>query len=148
MYIKLTQVMPCPNLTKQCIYVRMHVRARGRSRTVLANERKRTRTQINARKRIVAFDAWAISAFKRDCVLRVRSKTFKMYYNVQSLVQNLPATEKELERIKQHQREDEICQQVMIYRVKLQFYVCDFVMRFSQNEVTHIKAPLTAYPSS
>ena len=59
-----------------------HVCARGRSRTVLANERKRkcTRMQINARKLIVTFDAWAISACKRVCVLCVRSKTFRMYY--------------------------------------------------------------------
>ena len=38
------------------------------------------RTQINACKLIVAFNAWAISACKRVCVLCVRSKTFKMYY--------------------------------------------------------------------
>ena len=37
--------------------------------------------QINARKRIIAFNAWAISACKCDCVLRVRSKTFRMYYS-------------------------------------------------------------------
>ena len=61
---------------------RTYVRARGRSRTILANERKRkhTRTQINARKLIVAMDVWVISACKRDCDLRVRSKTFRMYY--------------------------------------------------------------------
>ena len=34
---------------------------------------------------------------------------------VQSLVQSLPATERQLERIKQHQAEDEVCQQVMMY---------------------------------
>ena len=62
--------------------VRTYVHVRGRSRTVLANERerKRTRTQINARKLIIAFDAWAISACKCDCILRIRSKTFRMYY--------------------------------------------------------------------
>ena len=69
-----------------CTYVRMrvcmHVRTHGRSRTVLANKRKhkRTPTQINARKLIVAMEAWAISACKRDCDLRVRYKTFRMYY--------------------------------------------------------------------
>ena len=34
---------------------------------------------------------------------------------VRTLVQSLPATEKQLERIKQHQGEDEVCQQVMTY---------------------------------
>lgn len=34
---------------------------------------------------------------------------------VQSLIQSLPATERQLERIKQHQAEDEVCQQVVIY---------------------------------
>ena len=29
---------------------------------------------------IAAIDAWVISACKRDCVLRVGSKTFRMYY--------------------------------------------------------------------
>ena len=52
-----------------------HVRAR--SRTVLANARKCMQTHLNARK----IDAWAISACKRDCILRVRSKTFRMYYS-------------------------------------------------------------------
>ena len=62
--------------------IRTHVRARGRSRTVLANTRKCkcTRTQINARKLVVAMDTWVISAGKRDCDLRVRSKTLRMYY--------------------------------------------------------------------
>ena len=57
-----------------------HVRARGRSRTVLANERKRkhTRTQINARKLIVAFHAWAISACKRDCILKLSGCTIHL----------------------------------------------------------------------
>ena len=68
------------NTSRHRIYVRTHVRPLSRSRTVLANARKRTRTQINARKLIVAIDAWAISACKRDCDLRVRSKTFRMYY--------------------------------------------------------------------
>ena len=77
-YIKLTQVMPCPNLTYIRTCVRMHVCARGRSRTVLANERKRT--QINARKLIIALDVWALSACKYVCIFRVRSKTFRMYY--------------------------------------------------------------------
>ena len=34
---------------------------------------------------------------------------------VSTLVQSLPATEKQLDRIKQHQVEDEVCQQVMTY---------------------------------
>ena len=34
---------------------------------------------------------------------------------VNTLVQSLPATEKQLDRIKQHQEEDEVCQQVMTY---------------------------------
>ena len=84
--INASDATPKPYLTVYILYVRTrvrtHARARGRSRTVLANEhkRKRTRTQINSRKFIVAFDAWAISACKRDCVLRVRSKTFRMYF--------------------------------------------------------------------
>ena len=57
-----------------CIYPRTrdrtHVGAHPRSQTVLAN----------ARKCITAIDAWAISACKRDCVLCVGSKTFRMYY--------------------------------------------------------------------
>ena len=59
-------------------YVRLH--ARTRTRSIANSTRKRTQTQINARKRIAAIDAWAISACKRDCVLRVGSKTFRMYY--------------------------------------------------------------------
>ena len=35
--------------------------------------------QINARKLTAAIDAWAISACKRNRVLRIRSKTFRMY---------------------------------------------------------------------
>ena len=84
--INASNAMPKPYLTVYIyIYVRTrvrtHVHARGQSQTVLANECKRTRKQINARKRVVAFDAWAISACKHDCVLRVRSKTFRMYCN-------------------------------------------------------------------
>ena len=71
--INASNAMPKPYL-----YTCVHVRARGRSRTVLANARMQT--QINARKLIVAFDVWAISACTRVCVLRVRSKTFRMYY--------------------------------------------------------------------
>ena len=55
-------------------YTYMHVRA------IANSTRKRTQTQINACKRIAAIDVWAISARKRDCVLRVESKTFGMYY--------------------------------------------------------------------
>ena len=66
----------------------MHVSAiaRTQSQTVLANARKCKRMQT-----IAAIDAWAISACKRDCVLRVGSKTFRMDYictclvNIQSL---------------------------------------------------------------
>ena len=52
-------------------YVRLH--ARTRTHSITNSTRKRTQT-------IAAIDAWAISACKRDCVLRVGSKTFKMYY--------------------------------------------------------------------
>ena len=38
----------------------------------------------NARKLTAAIDAWAISACKRDCILSVRSKTFRMYYNIKT----------------------------------------------------------------
>ena len=51
--------------------IRTHVRTRGRSQT---------HANVNARKLIVAIDAWAISAWDRDCDLCVRSKTFTMYY--------------------------------------------------------------------
>lgn len=34
---------------------------------------------------------------------------------VQSLIQSLPVTERQLEILKQHQAEDEVCQQVMMY---------------------------------
>ena len=40
-----------------------------------ANARKRTRVQINARKLIVAIDAWAISACKRGCILQLSGCT-------------------------------------------------------------------------
>ena len=60
--------MPCPNLT----YIR--------TQSIANSTRKRMQTQINAHKLIIVIDAWAISACKRDCVLCVRSKTFRMYY--------------------------------------------------------------------
>ena len=41
-------------------------------RLQLDSTRKRTQTQINARKLTIAIDAWAISACKCDCVLRVK----------------------------------------------------------------------------
>ena len=66
--------MPCPNLT----YI--HTYAVDREQYSQTHARKRTRTQINARKLIVAIDAWAISVCKCDCALRFRSKTFRMYY--------------------------------------------------------------------
>ena len=43
-----------------------------------------SQTQTHANKRtqmIAAIDAWPISACKRDCVLRIGSKTFRMYYS-------------------------------------------------------------------
>ena len=74
----------------------MHVSAIAstRSQTVLANARKYMQmqthaTQTHANKRtqtIAAIDAWAISACKRDCVLRVGSKTFRMYYSTMALM--------------------------------------------------------------
>ena len=78
--------MPCPNLIYIRTCARTHARTRMRSivnstcKRTQTHARKRTRTQINAHKLIVAFDAWAISACKRDCVLCVRPKTFRMYY--------------------------------------------------------------------
>ena len=90
--INASNAMPKPYL-HVTVYIRTYARAhaRARSRTVLANarNRKRTRTQINARKRIVAFDAWAISVCKRVCVLRVRSKTFRMYYIAMSYTHSI-----------------------------------------------------------
>ena len=43
----------------------MHARTRAQS--IMNSTRKRTRTQINARKLIFAMDVWSISACKRDC---------------------------------------------------------------------------------
>ena len=70
--INASNTMPKP-------YLYTYVRAYARTRTwsIVNSTRKRTqmhahkRTQINARKLIVAFDTWAISA----------SKTFRMYYS-------------------------------------------------------------------
>ena len=62
----------------------MHVSAIARMRThsIANSTRKRTQTHANKRtQRIAAIDAWAISACKRDCILRVGSKTFRMYYS-------------------------------------------------------------------
>ena len=50
----------------------MHVSAITPTHSI-ANARKRMQT-------IAAIDVWAISACKRDCVLHVGSKTFRMYY--------------------------------------------------------------------
>ena len=51
------------------------------SRCARIYARTRTRSIANStRKRIAVTDAWATSECKRDCVLRVASKTFRMYY--------------------------------------------------------------------
>ena len=65
--INASNAMPKPYLT---VYIRTYTRAHARTRTrsIANSTRKRTRMQINARKRIVAFDAWAISACKRICL--------------------------------------------------------------------------------
>ena len=63
----------------------LYTYAVDREQYLQTHARKRTQTQINARKLIVAIDAWAISACKRDCILRVRSKTFRMYYMCKSI---------------------------------------------------------------
>ena len=63
-------------------YVRLH--ARTCTHSIANSTRKRTQTQTHANKctqTIAAIDAWAVSACKRDCVLRVGSKTFRMYYS-------------------------------------------------------------------
>ena len=77
--INASNAMTKPYLT---VYIRMYACAHARTRTrwIANSTRKRTRMHINARKCVVAFDAWAISACKRVCVLHVRSKTFRMYY--------------------------------------------------------------------
>ena len=67
-----SRTSPGPNCVYIYIYVckrvRTHVSARGRSRTVLANERKRKRTQINAplrltRGRFLRANVFAFCAF-------------------------------------------------------------------------------------
>ena len=63
--INASNAMPKP-------YLYTYVRAYVRTRSIANSTRKRTQT--HARKLIVAFDAWAISACKRVCVLHVRSK--------------------------------------------------------------------------
>ena len=57
------------------------MRTRVRTHAHAVDREQYSQTQINARKLIVAIDAWAFSACNRDCVLRVRSKTFRMYYS-------------------------------------------------------------------
>ena len=59
------------------MHVYTHVRA---TRTHVVDHEQYSQTQITARKLIAAIDASAISACKRDCDLRVRSKTFRKYY--------------------------------------------------------------------
>ena len=73
--------MPCPNLIYILTCARTHACTHTQSIANSTRKHKRTQMQINARKLIVAFDVWAISACKRVCVLRVRYKTFRMYYS-------------------------------------------------------------------
>ena len=71
------------NRTHVHAIARMYAYAIARTRTCsIANStRKRTQMHRNARKLTAVIDAWVISACKCDCVLRVRYKTFRMYYN-------------------------------------------------------------------
>ena len=57
-----------------------YAQSHARTRSITNSTRNCTQTQINARKLTTAIDTWAISACKCDCVLCVRSKTFRMYY--------------------------------------------------------------------
>ena len=57
---------PGPNCT--------YVSACARTLAHAVDREQYSQTNANANKRTVAFDAWAISACKRICVLRVRSK--------------------------------------------------------------------------
>ena len=76
--INASNAMPKPYLYT---YVRMHVCARGRLRTVLANARTQTHANTNKRTQTHhCVQRVGDSACKRVCVLRVRSKTFRMYY--------------------------------------------------------------------
>ena len=62
-------------------YTRTHARANACTRSITnVCKHKRMQMEINARKLIVAIDAWAISGCKRNCVLCFRSKTFRIYY--------------------------------------------------------------------
>ena len=123
----------------------MHVRTHGQSRTVFANKhkRKRTRMQINARKLIVAMDAWVISACKRDCNLRVRSKTFRMYYMCVRIIRPF------------------VCANcVRVYTIKRAYacaYICAFTCihmslrlftRINANAVSYVRMRAFAYMSS
>ena len=73
-----SRTSPGPN----CVYIYTYVSACARmyAHAVDREQYSQTNANANARKLIVAFDTWAISACKRVCILRVRSKTFRMYY--------------------------------------------------------------------
>ena len=76
------------SLGPNCIYIYIYIYtyvsacARMLAHAVDREQYSQTNAHANANKRTVAFDAWAISACKRVCVLRVRSKTFRMYYSL------------------------------------------------------------------
>ena len=68
-------------ITSECSLNGLHiVHVYTHVRSIANSTRKCMQMQINARKCIAAIDAWVISACKRDYVLRIRSKTFRMYY--------------------------------------------------------------------
>ena len=75
--INASNAMPKSYLT---VYIYTYERACARTNAHAVDREQYSQTQINARKFTIAIDAWAFSACKRDCVLRVRSKTFRMYY--------------------------------------------------------------------
>ena len=62
----------------------VHVRTCTYAHAVDREQYSQMNANANARKLIVAMDAWVISACKRDCDLHVRSKTFRMYYTYQN----------------------------------------------------------------
>ena len=73
-------------MAKPYLYMYVCMHAHTRTRSIANSTRKRPQThtrkqmQINARKLLIALDVWVISACKYVCILRVRSKTFRMYY--------------------------------------------------------------------
>ena len=96
--INASNAMPKPYLHCNCvhiiIYIHMYARAHARTCTrSIANstcnrtqmqKQTQTQTHANANKRIVAFDAWAISACKRDCVLRSTCNRTQMQKQTQT----------------------------------------------------------------